>query len=251
MTQPLLKIRNLHKTYLCKKKKSKHALIDVNFDILKGEVFSLLGENGAGKTTLSSIIASLHPPTKGTILWNDKPIYDDLICYRKIIGFCPQHQNLDSNLSLEQNLIFQGRYYGISKQELEERIDYLLKRFELNEYSKSKVDVLSGGYKQRFLIARTLIHNPKLVILDEPTVGLDPQVRRKLWEYIRRLKEEGISVILTTHYLDEAEILSDRVCVIDKGKIIIIETPEKLKNDCKKKNLEDVFLHLLKEEQKV
>ena len=251
MTQTLLKIRNLHKTYHCKKKNKKEALSDVSFDLLKGEIFSLLGVNGAGKTTLSSIIASLHPPTKGIVLWKDKSIYDDLIHYRKIIGFCPQHQNLDSNLTLEQNLIFQGRYYGLSKSELEERTDYLLKRFELNEYAKSKVDVLSGGYQQRFLIARTLIHNPKLVILDEPTVGLDPQVRRKLWQYILGLKEEGISVILTSHYLDEAEMLSDRVCVIDQGKVLLIDTPEKLKNDWKKKNLEDVFLHLLKEEEKV
>ena len=251
MTQALLKIKNLYKTYHCKKKNIKDALSDVSFDLLKGEIFSLLGVNGAGKTTLSSILSSLHPPTKGTVLWNDKSIYDDLINYRKIIGFCPQHQNLDSNLTLEQNLIFQGRYYGLSKHELEERTDYLLKRFELTEYAKSKVDVLSGGYQQRFLIARTLIHNPKLVILDEPTVGLDPQVRRKLWQYILSLKEEGISVILTTHYLDEAEMLFDRVCVIDKGKVLIIDTPEKLKNDWKKKNLEDVFLHLLKEEEKI
>lgn len=251
MTQSLLKIRNLNKTYRCKKSNTKEALSDVSFDLIKGEIFSLLGVNGAGKTSLSSILASLHPPTSGIVLWNDKSIYDDLINYRKIIGFCPQHQNLDSNLTLEQNLIFQGRYYGLSNYELEERTSSLLKRFELNEYAKSKVDVLSGGYQQRFLIARTLIHNPKLVILDEPTVGLDPQVRRKLWQYILRLKEEGISVILTTHYLDEAEVLSDRVCVIDKGKVLIIDSPEKLKNDWKKKNLEDVFLHLLIEEEKI
>ena len=154
-------------------------------------------------------------------------------------------------LGLEKSLIFQGRYYGLSKNDLEKRVAYLLERFELQQYAKSKVDVLSGGYRQRFLIARTLIHNPKLVILDEPTVGLDPQLRHMLWQYIIDLKKEGISVLLTTHYLDEAEMLSDRVCVIDKGKIIVIDTPEKLKNDCGQKNLEDVFLHLLKEEEKL
>ena len=248
MPQILLKIRNLRKIYHCKKKFKKEALSDVSFDLLKGEIFGLLGVNGAGKTTLSSIIASLHPPTKGTIFWKDKPIYEDLVEYRKIIGFCPQHQNLDVNLTLEQNLIFQGRYYGILEKELKERTEYLLNRFNLNEYAKSKIDVLSGGYQQRFLIARTLIHNPQLVILDEPTVGLDPQMRRKLWQYIQSLKEEGISVILTTHYLDEAEVLSDRVCLIDRGKLLLIDTPEKLKTDLKKKNLEDVFLHLLKED---
>ena len=251
MTQTLLKIRNLYKTYRSRKKVSKEALINVSLDLLKGEIFSLLGVNGAGKTTLSSIIASLHPPLKGTVLWNDKSIYEDLLEYRKIVGFCPQHQNLDIDLTLEQSLTFQGRYYGLSKDNLEKRTRYLLERFGLQQYAESKVDILSGGYRQRFLIARTLVHNPKLVILDEPTVGLDPQVRHMLWQYIIDLKKEGISVLLTTHYLDEAEMLSDRVCVIDKGKIIVIDTPEKLKKDCRQKNLEDVFLHLLKEEEEV
>ncbi len=246
MSQTLLKIRNINKKYYLKKS-IKYALNNVSFNLFKGEIFSLLGVNGAGKTTLSSIISSLIPPTSGEILWNDKSIYKNLLEYRKIIGFCPQYQNLDPVLTLEQNLIFQGRYYGIPKKELFNKTDYLLKRFELEEYAKFNVEVLSGGYKQRFLIARTLIHSPKLVVLDEPTVGLDPQVRHKLWEFILSLKAEGITVILTTHYLDEAEKLSDRVCVIDNGKIKIIDTPEKLINDLKKKNLEDVFLHLLKE----
>ena len=248
MTQNLLKIKNIYKIYRNNKKSEKKALNNISFNLLKGEVFSLLGVNGAGKTTLSSIIATLHPPSDGTILWNDRSIYEDLVNYRKIIGFCPQLQNLDPHLSLYKSLFFQGRYYGLSKNELEKRINDLLEKFELQQYGASKMDVLSGGYKQRFLIARALVHNPKLVILDEPTVGLDPQVRRKLWKFISSLKEEGICVLLTTHYLDEAEILSDRVCVIDDGKIVIIDTPKNLINNLKKNNLEEVFLHLLKEE---
>jgi ABC-2 type transport system ATP-binding protein len=242
----LLKIENIQKIYF-NKKSVKEALKNISFELFKGEIFSLLGVNGAGKTTLSSIIASLHPPTKGDIFWNNQSIYKNLLEYRKIVGFCPQAQNLDPSLTLQQNLVYQGKYYGVSKRELLQRVEDLLNKFDLKEYRDSKVEILSGGYKQRFLIARTLIHNPSLVILDEPTVGLDPQVRHHLWDYILSLKNEGITILLTTHYLDEAEKLSDRVCVIDQGKIKIIDTPMKLISDMKKKNLEDVFLHLLKE----
>jgi ABC-type multidrug transport system ATPase subunit len=163
------------------------------------------------------------------------------------VGLCPQYQNLDTNLLLRQNLVFQGKYYGLDKRELENRIDYLLDRFELDMYRNSKIEVLSGGYKQRFLIAKSLIHSPKILILDEPTVGLDPQVRHKLWDFIKVLKKEGMTVILTTHYLDEAEELSDRVCVIDQGKIKTVDSPENLKINFMKDRLEDVFLDLIKE----
>lgn len=248
MTHMLLKISNLHKSYYCRKKLIKKALVDINLSLFEGEIFSLLGVNGAGKTTLSSIIASLSPSTKGSVLWQNRSIYEDLLSYRKILGFCPQYQNLDANLTLEQNLIFQGKYYGLNKDRIEEKTEELLTKFELKEYAKAKVEVLSGGYRQRFLIARTLIHSPRLVILDEPTVGLDPQVRHRLWDYMFNLKKEGITLLLTTHYLDEAENLSDRVCLIDQGKIKVIDTPDNLKKDLKKKNLEEVFLHLLESE---
>jgi ABC-2 type transport system ATP-binding protein len=247
--QTLLKVRNIKKNYLNHKKEIKKALIDVSFDLYKGEILGLLGVNGAGKTTLSSIIASLHPPTLGEILWEDVSIYKRLYEYRKIIGFCPQKQNLDLNLTIEQNLIMQGRFFGLPKGLIEKNKESLLEKFSLKEYAKEKADVLSGGYKQRFLIARTLMHNPKFVIFDEPTVGLDPNIRQKLLTYISSLKEEGVTVILTTHYLEEAEKISDRVCFIDSGKIMVIDTPEKLKNDLQKKSLEEVFLHLTKGEE--
>jgi len=251
MTQRVLKIKDLCKSYYVRKKTFKHALVDVNVELNEGEIFALLGVNGAGKTTLSSIIATLTSPTKGDVLWQDKSVYDDLSKYRKILGFCPQYQNLDDQLTLEQNLIFQGKYYGLSKGHVVLKAAELLTKFELNEYAKSKVFVLSGGYKQRFLIARTLVHNPRLVILDEPTVGLDPQVRHQLWKHILDLKKEGITILLTTHYLDEAEKLSDRVCVIDQGKVLIIDSPNNLKNNLQKNSLEEVFLHLLKEENRL
>ena len=243
-----LKLQNVHKTYRCTNKSVHRVLCDINFELRQGEIFCLLGVNGAGKTTLSSIIASLTPPSQGGVFWDDRSIYNNLAAYRKIVGLCPQYQNLDPYLTLEQNLFFHGRYYGLSEKKLQARVCELLKTFDLEEYAQSQVDVLSGGYKQRFLIARTLVHNPQLVILDEPTVGLDPQVRRHLWQHILSLKEVGVSVLLTTHYLDEAEVLSDRVCVMDRGRVITIDTPDKLKADLQQKNLEEAFLHLLQKE---
>lgn len=246
----LLQIRDLKKIYFSKGKPVAHALQGVSLDLLKGEIFGLLGVNGAGKTTLSSIIASLHPPTSGDILWRGKSIYENILSYRKIIGFCPQKPNLDRTFNLEENLIFAGRCFGLSQEESIRQKDLLVEQFELTDYAKSFVDFLSGGYRQRFLIARTLMHKPELVILDEPTVGLDPHIRKQLWNIIRGLRESGVTILLTTHYLDEAENLSDRVCIIDKGRIRLIDTPEALLLNYKKGKLEDVFLQLMEEEDK-
>lgn len=246
----LLEIKDLKKIYFRKGKPITEALQGVSLDIKEGEILGLLGVNGAGKTTLSSIIASLHPPTSGEILWKGKSIYDDILSYRKIIGFCPQKPNLDKTFSLEENLIFAGRCYGLSLKEAKEKKDQLIEQLSLTDYVNSFVDFLSGGYRQRFLIARTLMHNPKLVILDEPTVGLDAHIRRQLWNVISGLKAQGVTVLLTTHYLDEAEELSDRVCIIDKGRIRLIDTPDNLKEIYQKEKLEDVFIQLTEEEDK-
>jgi len=230
------------KTYYDKKRVFKDALKSVTLDIHEGEVLGLLGVNGAGKTTLVSILSTLHPPTGGDVEWNGASVYTNLLEYRKIIGLCPQHPNLEANLSLGEMLIFSGRCYGLTKPEAEERKNELLKQFNLEEYAKASVDQVSGGYRQRFLIARCLMHRPQLVILDEPTVGLDSHIRRELWEVIRILKKEGISVLLTTHYLDEAEQLSDRICLIHEGTIRTVDTPDNLKKRHQKNNLEEVFL---------
>lgn len=224
---------------------SKEALKGVSFTIRPGEVFGLLGVNGAGKTTLSSLIASLSPVSSGDILYRGKSIYDDIVSYRCSIGYCPQMSNLNPKLSLEDNLKFAGRYYGMSKKTLEERFEELVDKFDLQEYIKLSSKVLSGGYRQRFLIARSLMHSPSLVLLDEPTVALDPHVRYQLWETIKGLKNDGVSVVLTTHYLDEAEELSDRVCILDKGSVVLIEKPDALKKQYNKTRLEDVFLELM------
>jgi len=248
-TQILLHIKGITKTYKTPTQ-TIHALKGVNLEIQEGEILSLLGVNGAGKTTLSSIISTLNPPTSGDILLHGKSIYDDVTEYRKNIGFCPQKPNIDGMLTLEQNLMFAGKYFNLPTEVIQERMEYLMNRFELKKYAKSFGSILSGGYKQRFIIARTLMHQPKLVILDEPTVGLDPHIRRNLWEVIKELKKEGVTVLLTTHYLDEAEVLSDRVCILDKGIIQLIDTPMNLKNSYNKGNLEDVFIQLLQDSAK-
>lgn len=239
----LLQVRDCSKTYFDRRgKEIRKALRKVSFDLYSGEVFGLLGVNGAGKTTLSSLIATVHPLTSGEILYLGKSIYEQLLEYRRIIGMCPQKPNIEKRLTIEENLLFAGRCYGLTRDQAEERKNTLVKQFDLGEYLKSDSDQLSGGYRQRFLIARALMHNPQLLILDEPTVGLDPHIRRQLWETIRSLKTMNVTVILTTHYLDEAEYLSDRVCLIHNGLIRTIDTPANLKSFHQKNNLEEVFL---------
>lgn len=244
MSELLLDIQKLKKVYKLGKK-VKEALKGVSFQINRQEILALLGVNGAGKSTLSSIIASLSLPSSGDILWQGRSIYDDIVAYRRIIGFCPQNQNLDKDLKIEENLIFAGRYYGLKRAEVNRRARFLLEKFNLLQYADAEFDSLSGGYRQRFMIARTVMHKPSLIILDEPTIGLDPSLRRQLWKYILELKDEGASILLTTHYLDEADILADRVCVIHDGEIKTLDSPLNLKKQWKKQNLEDVFLDLI------
>jgi ABC-2 type transport system ATP-binding protein len=242
MQYPLLEIRNLKKRF-----GDKEALKGISLELREGEIVSLLGVNGAGKTTLSSIVASLHPPTVGDILYKGNSIYANIPEYRRNIGYCPQRPNLNPMLSLENNLKFAGRYFNIPETVINHRIELLAQRLNLGDYLKDRPTVLSGGYKQRFMIARSLMHNPRLVILDEPTVALDPQVRHQLWDHIKAMRDDGICILLTTHYLDEAEILSDRVCVLDKGLIRLTDTPKNLLASFHKNRLEDVFLQLTNE----
>ena len=229
---------------ICKKYNQKKVLKDVNFDIYEGEILALLGINGAGKTTLSGIISTLHPATSGEIFFNEKSIYENINEYRKKIGLCPQHTNLNSNLNVEQNIFYSGLLYGFSREESLTKTDKLIKKFELEEFRNSSVEILSGGYKQRVSIARSIVHEPKLLILDEPTVGLDPEIRKKLWEIILDLKRNGTSVILTTHYIEEADFLADRICILNNGKIELIEDKNNLKIKYPNKSLESIFIDL-------
>jgi len=238
----LLQVKNITKKY------GDHiALNNITLDLYEGEIITLLGANGAGKTTLSSIIASLHPATSGDVLYKDKSIYKDLINFRKNLGFCPQKPNFADGLTVREHLIFAGHYFLLDMDTINSRVNELMSQFGLNAYADKYPSVLSGGYKQRLLIARSLIHKPSLIILDEPTVALDPHIRRQLWEIIKNLKSYGVTVLLTTHYIDEAEVLSDRVCVLDKGNIQLIDTPANLLSSYNKSKLEDVFLQLMNE----
>lgn len=245
MKSTFLELQEVYKTYFIKRKPQKKAVQGISFKIYEGEVFALLGVNGAGKTTLSGILAGLHPPTSGDVLWQGKSIYKDILRYRSIVGLCPQKPNIDPELTIEQTLTFAGQCYGKTKQEAEKQKDYLIQLLDLGSYTQSVAKHLSGGYKQRFLIARSMAHNPRFVILDEPTVGLDPHIRKNLWKVITDLKAEGVTILLTTHYLEEAEVLSDRACFIDHGEIQVLDTPENLNKKYAKGNLEDVFLHLM------
>jgi ABC-2 type transport system ATP-binding protein len=243
---PFLAINHVSKTYTSKNNTVK-ALDQVSLIINKGEIFGLLGVNGAGKTTLSSIIATLHPATSGDILFKGVSIYKDVMGYRRALGFCPQKQNLDTFLSVKDNLLFAGRYFLLPESIIQERAAKLMDQLKLTRYADFDIDQLSGGTKQRVLIARALMHNPEILLLDEPTVGLDPDIRRILWQIIKELKNQGITIILTTHYLDEAEYLSDRVCILNKGKIQLIASVKELKMQHAMASLEDIFLTLTKE----
>lgn len=246
MSNILIDVKNITKVYKDKDAEIE-ALKGVSLSIYEGEIIGLLGVNGAGKTTLSSIIATLHPATSGDILFRGSSIYAHLMQYRKSLGFCPQKANFEKMLTVEENLVFAGRYFGINEAEIKERVQLLMDQFDLTQYANKSPEILSGGYKQRLLIARSLVHNPAIVILDEPTAAMDPHIRRQLWQKIKMLKEQGVTILLTTHYLDEAEILSDRVCILDKGSIKFIDTPENLKLAHKKGRLEDVFLELVQQ----
>jgi ABC-type multidrug transport system ATPase subunit len=247
MSYPFLQICNITKTFI-----SSNLIIEalkgVSFEIHQQEILSLLGVNGAGKTTLSSIIATLHPATSGDVLINGDSIYKNIRTYRRHLGFVPQKPNFDRLLTVKDNLIFAGHYFLIPMPLIKERVELLLDQFDLARYANATADVLSGGYKQRLLIARALMHQPSLLILDEPTVALDPHVRRQLWEKILELKQQGVTIILTTHYLDEAEYLSDRVCILDQGVVRLIDTPENLLSTYNKNKLEDVFLQLMQKD---
>lgn len=226
------------------------AVDGISFEVKEGEIFGLLGPNGAGKTTTLEIIETLRSKTSGTVLVDGFDIDDDKQAIKNIIGVQLQAAGYYPNLNLKQIiLLFAGLY--------NKNIDpmKLLERVQLTDKAKNKFKELSGGQKQRFSIATTLINQPKIIFLDEPTTGLDPQARRNLWELIKDLRASGCTIVLTTHYLDEAEVLCDRVAIIDSGKIIAIDTPEglidqllqtgfKKEKEVKAANLEDVFLHL-------
>lgn len=245
MKEIIIQVKNLIKKY-----DNLTAVDGISFEVSKGEIFGLLGPNGAGKTTTLEIMETLREKTSGEVIINGLSIDKDQNAIKQIIGVQLQSAGFYPNLYLYELIeLFAGLY------NVEVNPDDMLNLVDLQEKKKSKFKELSGGQKQRFSICTTLINEPKIIFLDEPTTGLDPQARRNLWELIKQIKSKGTTIMLTTHYMDEAEVLCDRVGIIDNGKIVIIDTPDNLIDDLiktgferpkllKLATLEDVFLNM-------
>jgi len=223
MTETLVEARGLTKKF------DDFVAVDaIDFDIQKGEAFGFLGPNGAGKTSIMKMITTVSPITDGkmTVFGLDPATQGRTI--RQRLGVVPQEDNLDLELTVSENLYIYGRYHDMGRADIKERITELLEFAQLSDRAAAKVETLSGGMKRRLTIARALINDPDLVILDEPTTGLDPQARHVLWDRLYRLKRQGATLIITTHYMDEAEQLCDRLVVMDKGEIVAEGSPREL-----------------------
>lgn len=245
MTNSIISVKDLVKNY-----GTFHAVKGISFDVYEGEIFGLLGPNGAGKSTTLEILETLRTKTSGNVRVAEFDLDRQPNEIKKIIGVQLQTSGFYPNLNLLQLIDLFAGLYNRKVNAME-----LLETVNLKDKAKSKVKELSGGQKQRFSIATTLINNPRIVFLDEPTTGLDPQARRNLWDLINGIRERGTTVIITTHYMDEAEYLCDRVAIIDSGKIVALNSPDQLIDDLvatgferpkevKQANLEDVFINL-------
>ena len=204
------------------------AVDKIDFEVYEGESFGFLGPNGAGKTSTMRMIGAVSPVTSGSLSVLGLDPMVDGPRLRSRLGVVPQENNLDEELSVYDNLLMYGRYFDLDKKTLKERIDELLHFVQLEDKRDSKVSALSGGMKRRAIIARGLVNEPEVYILDEPTTGLDPQARHVLWDRLYRLKQQGVTLIITTHYMDEAEQLCDRLVVMDKGEIVAEGSPKEL-----------------------
>lgn len=245
MSKVIISVKDLVKKY-----GQFEAVKGISFDVQEGEIFGLLGPNGAGKSTTLEIIETLREKTAGEVMVDGLNLDSDPNEIKKIIGVQLQTSGFYPGLNLLELIdLFAGLYNrSVDPREL-------LRSVNLEDKAKNKYKELSGGQKQRFSIATTLINQPKIIFLDEPTTGLDPQARRNLWDLVKKIRAQGTTVIITTHYMDEAEVLCDRIAIIDSGKIIALDTPDKLidelvatgferPKEVKKANLEDVFIHL-------
>jgi ABC-2 type transport system ATP-binding protein len=217
------------------------AVDGISLSVPEGEFFGLLGPNGAGKTTTISAIVGLASVTSGAIRLFGHDVQSDWRAARASVGLAPQEYNFDRYINIRDVLIFQAGYYGLKGKAVAQRADDLLERFNLTSKAKQVYTRLSGGMKRRLTIARALMHEPRLLILDEPTAGVDVELRLELWAFLRELNREGMTIILTTHYLEEAEELCSRIGIIEAGRIVALETTKKLVGE---RSLQDVFLEL-------
>ncbi len=218
-------VKNFPHTNAAKQSDWKTAVAGITLSVHRGEVFGLLGPNGAGKTTIIRMLTMQTQPTSGTIRIDGRDISRDPRTVKERIGVVPQHVNFDQELTVWENMELHARLYHMDRAERTARIGALLAEMELAEVRNDNVRRLSGGMKRRLLIARALIHHPQVLFLDEPTVALDPQIRRHIWELVREIAKGGVTVLLTTHYIEEAEALCGRVSIINKGTLIDVQTP--------------------------
>ena len=229
-----IKIRDINKSY-----GSLQALADINLDIKKGEFFGLLGPNGAGKSTLIGILGGLVKKDSGSVTVLGKDIIKNYRETKKSLGIVPQEITFDPYFTVRETLEIHSGYFGIKDND--EKIDELLEALSLTDKAEIGPRQLSGGMKRRLLIAKALVHDPEIIVLDEPTAGVDVELRNSLWEYVISLNEEGKTIILTTHYLEEAEALCDRIAIMNKGKIVKVDTKENLINSIDKKLIKIQF----------
>jgi len=212
------------------------AVNGISFNVERGETFAVLGENGAGKSTTMRMIACRSPLSAGELLVEGLNVKNEDRKIRSLIGVVPQENNLDPDLNVRENLLVYSRYFRIPEEVAQTRCDELLEFIRLNEKAKSKVEQLSGGMKRRLIIARALLHRPKILLLDEPTTGLDPNVRQEIWEKLEELRRtENLTIVLSTHYMDEAEKLAQRLFVMARGKIVVEGVPREIIEDKVKK----------------
>jgi len=238
---PALKVEKLRKTY----SNGLLALAGVSLEIQAGRFFGLLGPNGAGKTTLINSIVSLARPDSGKVEVFGRDSFEEFREARRMIGVSPQEMNLDKFLTAEEVLLYHAGYYGVEKGKARERADEVLERFGLMGKRRDRVNTLSGGMKRRVMFARALMHDPKVLFLDEPTAGVDVELRYSLWAYIRELNHAGLTILLTTHYLEEAEELCEEIALINDGKIATQDTSAGLKTKYGAGNIEEVYLKVM------
>jgi ABC-2 type transport system ATP-binding protein len=222
----MIHIENLKKRY-----GDTQALAGIDLLVPAGELFAYLGPNGAGKTTTIRILSGLTRMTGGAAALNGHDIQRDALAAKRQCGLVPQQINLDSELTVVENLDIHGRLFRMTAADRRARIDELLAYVDLSERRRSLVKQLSGGLKRRLMLARALMHRPRILFLDEPTVGLDAEIRRRIWALIKRIQQDGTTIFLTTHYIEEAEFLADRVAFIDQGRIVALDAPARLMAD--------------------
>jgi len=229
--ETVITVRDLKKTFKPKSRKGVEvkALDGISFEVSRGEFFGLLGPNGAGKTTTIGILTTRVLPTDGVAQIEGIDVARDPVSVKHRIGVVPQVNNLDRALTAKEILLFHAEYFGVPKQEREERARRLLERFELTERADEKITGWSGGMAQRLKIGRALMHDPAILFLDEPTTGLDPQARRAMWDLLSELNQKGLTILLTTHYMEEADQLCGRTAIVDHGKVLALDSPAQLK----------------------